>query len=235
MTRQQLLLPSQTTLQTLEPEEALARLHHSVLPHAHTLKTISVPSRKLGVLWMGLTFILLCLLFFSAAFEDSLPIALPFISGLAVGFWLLSITLAPLIFVVTLLHNAPRQRRNTQTTDALSAFVGLCHLTESVPYLLDFLVWLAPSAPPQHLRSLNAALVRLLPRVGEDELQRLLTPERRKALRRVCERQENTDLVTVALLALASVQDSATVPLAKRLRKTPLTADAAEAFLDALK
>lgn len=45
---------------------------------------------------------------------------------------------------------------------------------------------------------------------------------------------ENTELATVALLVLGSVQDKATVPLAQRLRKSPLTSDAAEAFLDAM-
>ncbi|WP_395088081.1 hypothetical protein [Armatimonas sp.] len=221
-------------LQQRAPEEALETIHRSVQPRAHHLKTIQIPWKRLGKFGGRLTLFLLTLLFLSGFFNGNPPTAFMFLAGVALILWLAFAFLVPLVFVCTLVFNLPRERAIAQTTEALSPILGLCCLTESIPPLLDFLVWLEPSAPPERLRSLHAALVRILPRVGEDQLQQILTPERRQALRLVCDRLENTELATVALLVLGSVQDKATVPLAQRLRKSPLTSDAAEAFLDAM-
>nr|WP_309693064.1 hypothetical protein [Armatimonas sp.] len=221
-------------LQQLAPEEALETVHRAVQTKSHRLRTIQIPWKKLGKSWGVLTLFLLVLLFSPGVFNGNPPMALMFLAGLAMILWLAFAFLVPLIFVCSIVFNLPRERAIAQTTEALSPILGLCCLTESAPLLLDFLVWLEPSAPRERLRSLHAALVRILPRVGEDELQQILTPERRQALRLVCDRLENTELATVALLVLGSVQDKATIPLAQRLRKSPLTSDAAEAFLDAM-
>ena len=66
------------------------------------------------------------------------------------------------------------------------------------------------------------------------ELAILLTPPRQAVLRRLCASiHTRPDLVTVALLALGSVRDQETIPIAKRLiRQRIAVKDAAEAFLD---
>ncbi|WP_394792877.1 hypothetical protein [Armatimonas sp.] len=221
-------------LQQLAPEEALETVHRAVQPRAHHLKTVRMPWKRLGKFGGRLTLFLVGLLYLSVFFNGNPPRALMFLAGLAMILWLAFAFLVPLIFVCSIVFNLPRERAIAQTTEALSPILGLCCLTESAPLLLDFLVWLEPSAPRERLRSLHAALVRILPRVGEDALQQILTPERRQALRLICDRLENTELAKIALLVLGSVQDRATIPLAQRLRKSPLTSDAAEAFLDAM-
>lgn len=222
-------------LQQLAPEEALETVHRAVQPKSHRLRTIQTPWQKLGRFWAGLTGILSFVFFLGYVWPIVTPsIVISFIVGLLMILWVVCLVLAPVLFLVSLFFNAPRDRAIEEITSALSPILPHCRLTESVPLLLDFLAWLEPSAPIERTRSLHDALVHLLPRVGEAELAEILTPCRRKALRLVCTKREDIELAKIALLVLASVQDKATIPLAQRLRKSPLTCDAAEAFLDAM-
>jgi hypothetical protein len=224
-------------LQFQKPEEILDKLHRETLPVASKLQRIAFPWHRLKHFFLWLTLAVIFLWF-------SLPFALWLLHGfvfdayyiLLLGGMILWVMLAALslpLWIGLLLFNYPRGVRQNHVLQALSPIVGRCTLTEAVPMLLDFLTWLEPPAEPQRLRSLRAALVRLLPRVAENNLCFLLTPPRRRALRRVCESLDDTELTRVALLCLASVHDLPTVKIARHLKETfPPLKDAAEAFLD---
>lgn len=83
---------------------------------------------------------------------------------------------------------------------------------DAVGPLLDFARWQGREAVECH-----AALERLLPRLDTERAHQL-TEEQRRYLRQSAENQDPTVEFTVAaLLVLASADDTATIPIARKL------------------
>jgi amino acid transporter len=231
----------------LSPEETVVEVHYKTAPQAHRLKLRLVPWEKLAALWLK-TILLAIILFVSClvlyAIGSSIQVwflVTISIVGFIVCFLCVAITLVafclslPLHIIENSINNVPL-RKVAALRESLSAVLGNCTSSAICPELLDFLGWLQ-SAPPEHTRLLRITLTRLLPRVGEDELRQILTEERRQTLRQLLTRPDTPrDLLVVALLALGSVKDQKTVPLAYALRrKSPDVKDGVEAFLDAVR
>ncbi|WP_394792876.1 hypothetical protein [Armatimonas sp.] len=232
MMRTQLPLPTTAALQTLEPEEAILLIHRKTAPHARRLHCISIPWHIIKMVLFVLSFAFLIAILATLGSPNT--------STLSIIFGILLICVAlflPFAFVVQRLYNFLGNRRADQLMEKLKEPLAQCRLASVVPELLDFVVWLESS--PLHVlkRPLHDALVRLLPRVGEVELVRILTPVHQKTLRRLCRNpRTHPDLVKVALLALGSLKDEKTIPIARRLvAQRRAVADAAEAFLDAVR
>jgi hypothetical protein len=231
MIRQKPPLPSAAALQSLEPEEALVRIHQSLAPEAKKLRLAQFPWRGIAVLWGVLNVVLLLVM------QADRSGQLSWLAALLSIFWGVFVVLFPLFLLLIKFYNRPREKRVEAIVETLRAPLEQCRTTEVLGELLDLLVWLEPASSADQTRHLHETLGRLLPRVGEQELEGLLTPERRKILRALCKRlTTRPDLVASALLVLGSVHDRETVPIARRLvRQRRAVADAAEAFLDAVR
>ncbi len=219
----QLLEPQQTSLnhdaqlQALGSEEAIRLLYNAVAPRREQLHP---PSTNFGI------FGIIPILF---------PLVPSFVfEGIVLALFLLSVLGTLVLFLV---ECQKRRRRSERLLNTLGALAPNCRSTALVPELMDFLHWLenTPSSLPKS--ALQQTLARLLIRVSENELEALLTTERRQFLRALCRRPSTpTTLVTAALLALGSVKDRETLPLVHKLaQKRPDLGDAVEAFLDAVR
>jgi hypothetical protein len=130
---------------------------------------------------------------------------------LAMGqaFWgALALLLAVLGWLVTL-----RARRLWQATrHQVGMLAESVRGVDAVGPLLDFARWQGHEAAECH-----AALERLLPRL-DTERARQLTEEQRRYLRQSAENQDPTvEFAVAALLVLASADDTATIPIARKL------------------
>ncbi len=220
----QLLEPQQTSLnhdaqlQALGSEEAVRLLYNAVAPRREELHPPTTTS--LGVL--GIIPMLLQLV-------PSKALQVIFMALFLLSF------LGTLVFF--LVECQKRRRRSERLLNTLGALAPNCRSTTLVPELMDFLHWLENTPDSLPKSALQQALARLLIRVSENELEALLTKERRQFLRALCRRSSTpSTLVTAALLVLGSVKDRETLPLVHRLvQKRPDLEDAAEAFLDAVR
>ncbi len=231
----------------LSPEETVVEIHYKTAPQAHLLKLHPVPWAKLTTLWikiisLSLVFIVSGIALGTIGFLTRIEFFLmltAYLLGLAAlcfGLALFAFTFSlPLRILENIVNVAPF-RKIGALRESLSAVLGNCTSSAICPELLDLLAWLQ-SAPPEHTRLLRITLTRLLPRVGEDELRQMLTEERRQTLRQLLTRSDTPhDLIVATLLALGSVKDQKTVPLAYALlRKNPDVKDGVEAFLDTMR
>ena len=233
MMRTQLPLPTTAALQTLEPEEAILLIHRKTVPHARRLHCIAIPWHIIKIALFLHFFAFLIAILATNNSPNIFP-TVNIIFGLLIFYSVLFLLFA---YLVQPLYNFLGNRRADQLMEKLKEPLAQCRLASVVPELLDFVVWLESS--PLHVlkRPLHDALVRLLPRVGEEELVRILTPVHQQTLRRLCRNpRTHPDLIKVALLALGSIKDEKTIPVARRLvAQRRAVADAAEAFLDAVR
>lgn len=231
----------------LRPEETVVEIHDKTAPQTHLLKLHLVPWEKLSAAWLNtLRLALVCLVgylvfgllgqIFHPYFFLNIAMVLGLLVPLCLALAFFAFILALPLRILENIINAAPLRRVVVLRESLSAVLGNCTSSAVCPELLDFLGWLQ-SAPPEHTRLLCITLTRLLPRVGEDELRQILTEERRQTLRQLLTRSDTPhDLIVIALLALGSVKDQKTVPLAYALRrKSPDVKDGVEAFLDAVR
>ena len=231
----------------LSPEETIVEIHYETAPQARQLRLRLVPWQKLGSAWikvLGLSLVFLVLSIALGIMASITHLQAVFIFSIVLfSVFLLCSALALLSFCIALplrilesIVNAAPLRKVGALRESLGAVLGNCTSSAICPELLDFLGWLQ-SVPPEHTRPLRITLTRLLPRVGEDELRQMLTEERRQTLRNLLTHPDTPrDLIIAALLALGSVKDQKTVPIANTLlRKSPHVKDGAEAFLDAVR
>jgi hypothetical protein len=234
-------------LQMLSPEETVVEIHYKTAPQARQLKIHLVPWQQLGSAWIKLLGLSLAFLILTVILGIAVSIthlqAIAIFTGIIFFVFLICSALGILSAILALplrmienSINAMPMKKVGALRESLSAVLGNCTSSAICPELLDFLGWLQ-SAPPEHTRLLRITLTRLLPRVGEDELQKMLTEERRQTLRQLLTRSDTPhDLIVAALLALGSVKDQKTLPLAYALlRKSPDVKDGVEAFLDSMR
>lgn len=238
-------------LQMLSAEETVVELHCQTAPKSHKLRLLRVwlwdtprpkwiASLRLKCLLAVFALcVLLGLLGVLSNLDFSRAVAVP-LAGIAIFFlltWVLLPLLVPLIKIIKFVEriwNARPLQQISQLTYILSSTLENCISSAICPELVDFIGWLE-TAPPHHTRLLKTTLARLLPKVGEDELRRSLNNKRRKTLRRLLQHPDTPrELMVATLLALGSVRDRKTLPLAYKLKNSDMS-DAAEAFLDVMR
>jgi hypothetical protein len=205
-------------LQALETEDAVCLLHQAIAPHPDQLQP---PMRWISSI--GAIGLLINLVRFVPSVLQIILMGIFILTFLA-------------ILIAFLPESHKRRERTERLLKALGELAPECRSARVLPELLDLLCWVshAPDSPDK--RSLQIAVARRLSRVSENELSEMLTPPRRQFLRTLCLHPTTEPSFTqAALLALASVRDEKTLPIAQKLTRVASVRDAAEAFLDTVR
>lgn len=204
-------------LESLSAEDAILFLHAAIQPHAKAFRTAHQQQP-----WFLFLFLNPLIQVLTRITNDSL-------FGIVIAALLLVIAIVVFYLV--------RSRHAKVNVGAqLIRLLPNCRTPAVLPALLDFAIWTeGPHKDPNDLL-LHNTIARLLLRTGDGELRQVLTEEHKVLLRSWCERKQLPSAISAAaLLALGSVRDQLTRPIAQRLLETrPECHDAAQAFLDSL-